>query len=190
MANFIRLLVENILRNPKEFQWTVQGLGMMRLYLSQEVRLHIWDSSLKIPGVSPIHDHPWDLESTIVVGKMKQHRYTVPTYREQVTETFKYAKIKCGEEACTMEEPKEIELVENLLEVYPEGQVYRQKKDEIHISLPEDGTVTLVKRTFHEDRDHALVFWRGKGGWVDAVPRNAKISEVEEVCNRSLQTWF
>src|SRR5579859_3298084 len=53
------------------------------------------------------------------------------------------------------------------------GQTYHQEKDEIHESLPFDGTVTLVTRTFTADRDHARVFWRGTGDFVTAEPRAA-----------------
>lgn len=188
----IRLLVENILKHPKDFEWSVQGLGMMRVYLSQAVRLHIWDSALKVPGVSPLHTHPWDMTSTVVAGRYKQHRYfedSDPMARE-LGEEFNVVTIKCGENACTMEEPKKVRLIEAPLEIYKEGASYFQNNNEIHLSCPEDGTVTLVERTFKADRDHAKVFWRGKGDWVDAKPRPAEPHEVQEVTDRALRIWF
>lgn len=187
-----RLLIENLLTKPHGFNWSVQGLGMMRLYLSQAVRLHIWDGALRVPGVSAIHSHPWDLQSRVIAGRYKQHRYQVlaenatATYAEQ----FNLALIKCGEGACVMGEPTKLYMIEMPLEIYAAGEAYAQSKEEIHLSLPEDGTVTMVERTFHEDRDHARVFWRGQGGWVDAEPREATRKEIEEVTGRALRTWF
>jgi hypothetical protein len=157
-----RLLVENILRRPQGFDWSVQGLGMMRLYLSEAVRLHIWDSSLRVPGVSAIHSHPWDLGVAI----------------------------RCGADAGPVEDIQQFELSEGVMEVYAGSAVYSQSKDEIHSSCPEDGTITLVTRTFHEDRDHAMVYWRGRGPWVDAKPRPATPEEVAAVTLRALEAWF
>lgn len=190
MDSHVRLLVENILKHPREFSWSVQGLGMMRTYLSQAVRLHIWDSALRIPGVSAIHSHPWDLQSVVVAGRYRQHRYVVPTWKGARPEEFNLVRIQCGEHACTVGEPQKVFLEEQPLELYLEGDTYAQTADEIHLSCPEDGTVTLVTRTFKDDRDHANVLWRGIGGWVDAKPRAATVDEVEAVTRRSLQTWF
>lgn len=188
----IRLLVENILKHPKDFEWSVQGLGMMRVYLSQAVRLHIWDSALKVPGVSPLHTHPWNMKSTVVAGRYKQHRYITELELNPLNkgEEFNMVEIKCGENACTMQEPQKISLVKCPLEIYKEGESYTQDSEEIHLSCPEDGTVTLVERTFKADRDHAKVFWRGKGGWVDAKPRPAEAHEVQDVTSRALRVWF
>ena len=79
-------LVKAILKSPYELKWSVQGLGMLRTYLSDEVRLHIWDRRLQIPQVSPLHDHPWHLDSEIVAGELRQHRYTV--VRKPGSESF------------------------------------------------------------------------------------------------------
>jgi hypothetical protein len=183
------LLVKNILERPAGFDWSVQGLGMMRIYLSDEVRLHIWDSRLKVPAVSAIHSHPWDLTSLVVAGHYKQHRYVFPG-RYDVGEEFQCATIKCGENACVTQEPETVALAEGSLEIYKAGQDYFQSKDEIHLSIPEDGTVTLVTRTFHADRDHAKVYWRGRGAWVDAKPRPAMEEEVKAVTQHALEAWF
>ena len=113
MDGFSRLLVENILRVPGGFKWQVQGLGMMRLYLSDKVRLHIWDSSLKVVGVSAIHSHPWDMTSTVMAGRYKQHRFVPPQpYRVPPAEKFQCVSIRCGEDACMMDDPIEVELDE------------------------------------------------------------------------------
>lgn len=188
--DYTRLLVENILKNPNEFNWSVQGLGMMRLYLSEEVRLHIWDSALKVPGVSPMHNHPWSYASCVVAGVYRQYRFTEKRYESEPTQEFNCVEIKCGEGAFTTEDVQKVLLVQQPLETYVEGNEYCQDKSEIHSSLPEDGTVTIVKRIFSEDRDHAKVLWRGKGSWVNAAPRTATKEEVKAVTERALLTWF
>jgi hypothetical protein len=179
-----QLLVKAILKSPYSLKWSVQGLGMLRTYLSDEVRLHIWDKKLRVPNVSPIHDHPWHLDSLIVFGKMKQHRYVVSPFGDQ---ELQMSVIQCGENACTKTSPVSVKVHQTPLEEYLPGQSYRQTKDEIHESMAEDGTVTLVTRTFEGDRESARVFWRGEGGWVDAAPRTATFQEVMAVTQGALE---
>jgi len=187
-----QLLIQNILEHPHDFKWQVQGLGMMRLYLSKAVRLHIWDSSLKVPGVSALHTHPWHMKSTVIFGRYKQHRYSQleDGVFNKHQEEFNCATIECGENACITEPSIKVRLLENPQEVHLPLQSYEQKADEIHLSTPEDGTVTLVERTFLEDVDHAKVFWRGNGSWVDAKPRAATCDEINQVTRRVLETWI
>lgn len=185
-----RLLVQAILRSPHELQWSVQGLGMLRTYLSQELRLHIWDDAFRIPGVSPIHDHPWHLDSYIVAGVYKQQRYMI-CLDETPTEYFKMATIKCGEGAFKTEDVRTVPVfLDGPVEAYRAGDSYHQRKDETHESFPENGTITLVTRTFTPDREHARVFWRGDGDWVDAAPRTATRDEINLATHRALNLWF
>jgi thymidylate synthase (FAD) len=37
----VNALVRKVLENPDRFDWQIQGLGMLRTYLSREVRLHL-----------------------------------------------------------------------------------------------------------------------------------------------------
>jgi hypothetical protein len=184
-----KLLVKAILRSPFDLKWSVQGLGMLRTYLSDEVRLHIWDRSLRVPNVSPIHDHPWHLDSYIVAGCLKQYRFVLVGAQEAGNEILMMSKIKCGEQAHTKTEPVQVYADRMPIEVYVPGESYRQTKDEIHETQADDGTVTLVTRTFTEDRETARVFWRGNGGWVDAAPRPATSEEISRVCKRALQEF-
>jgi hypothetical protein len=181
----MKLLVENILRHPTEFDWSVQGLGMMRVYLAPQVRLHVWDRALLVPGASPLHTHPWDFASTVVAGRMVNARFT-----EGAGEEWNKVTIKCGENACTVGEAEVVRLLAGPYEIYGETAKYQQKSTEIHWSQPEDGTVTIVERVVKGDPDHASVYWRGRGGWVDAKPRPATPDEVLAVTDRALKTWF
>jgi hypothetical protein len=189
-------LVKAILKSPFDLEWSLQGLGMLRTYLSPEVRLHIWDERYAVPNVSPIHDHPWHLESYIVCGLLMQRRYTLIDPGKRIKndpyayEFLSMAQIKCGENACTTTRPLKVLVRVGPLESYTEGETYKQTKDEIHESSPVTGTVTLVSRTFTPDREHARVFWRGQSGWVDAAPRPATRNEITEITQLALLKWF
>jgi hypothetical protein len=100
-----KLLVKHALKHPHNFKWQVQGLGMLRTYLRDDWRLHIWDKSVRIPNVSPLHEHPWDLHSTIAAGILYNTRYVnnkLAAGEDEHTKLYKGAVIKCGEGACTL----------------------------------------------------------------------------------------
>lgn len=84
-----RALVRNFLSTAiadaadgRRNDWSTQGLGMLRLYLSREVRLHVWHSAFRVPSVSDIHDHPWDFRSDIVCGSVRNVRYGIVSESE------------------------------------------------------------------------------------------------------------
>lgn len=197
-----RNLVEGILRNPIGLPWTVQGLGMMRMYLTADrsVRLHVWDRALVVPGASPVHTHPWDFSSYVVAGRVFNQRFGVAADDSITAYEWNRARLKCGTGAhivATLEDHvdggvERVRLVEWAVETWSEEATYFQSKDEIHRSMPEDGTVTIVTRTFGADPDHAWVFWRGAPGtaWGSAEPREARPEEVMAVTERALRTWW
>lgn len=187
--DLLRLMVETTLRNPYDLEWSAQGLGMLRVYLQPNVRLHVWDRELLVPGASPLHTHPWDFRSTVIAGRLENRRYACGVAKEDA-EVWNQVMIQCGESAHVVNEKQQVELVQLAPEFYQQGDTYEQQATEVHWSLPEDGTVTICERVFKEDRDHAFVFWRGKGGWVDAKPRPATRKEVGRVTLRALETWF
>lgn len=174
--------------------WSIQGLGMIRLYLSPEVRLHVWDSRYAVPGVSTLHDHPWHLHSRIVAGAVHQYRFTKTIELKAlvapvpVADLWKEQTILCGEGGGLCGVPTPVALIRGAKETYRAGEVYQQTADEIHESMPEGGTVTLVTREFLEDAEHAHVYFKDE--WVTAEPRPATASEVAAVLGYSLQRWF
>jgi len=194
--NCTRSFIQKILEKPLGFEWSVQGLGMMRLYVKRpDLRLHIWDSSLRVPSVSPLHTHPWNFSSTVIAGIMFNRRFLEFKTRIETTlktDSFNRVEITCGESACTHGDPGEVFLYEGEIEKYVQGSDYFQSFDEIHVSMPEDGTVTLVERQLPPSNspDKAFIFWRGKGDWVNAKPRQATDEEITGVTRRALTTWF
>lgn len=188
-----KLLVKNILEKAHSYKWSLQGLGMLRLYLSDEVRLHVWDTRYKFYNASPVHDHPWDLSSQVIAGQIRNVIYTECDLcfgrGHCLCVGYKRQTIKCGSGSCLVGEPKVVRLLCKTQMVY-EGEEYHQAAEEIHETKPLDGTVTIVTRTFKEDRDHAHVFWPAEITWGSAEPRPATSEEIEAITQNALNKWF
>lgn len=168
-------LLRDILINPLDYEWSVQGLGMMRTYLSDEKRLHIWHSALQTPDATVVHDHPWGFISKVELGRINQYRYI----RDNAFGTpWQEQLITCGEGGGVAGEPSIVKLRKGEKEVYSEGDVYRQKAHELHVSFPLDNTVTVITREYTEDLDHAHVFFPLGMKFVSAEPRPATRAEV------------
>lgn len=178
-----------VLSEHTRFEWTVQGFGMLRTYLPDDMRLNVWSSTLSVKDVSLIHDHPWDFESYVVAGELRNTRLkpTPSFYAEPLQLEFRL--IKPGEGLEFLTPSQRIDLFVSDTERYDEGMTYRQVAAEVHVSNPTDGTVTLNKRT-RRGPDQARVFWKVGKQFVSAEPRPATADEVSEVCCYSLQRWF
>lgn len=186
-----KLLIRQILKNPIGLDWSLQGFGMLRLYLSDEIRLHIWHYDYAVENVSTIHTHPWDFTSEIIVGRIANFRYLVsPDSTDPKLPPYRFATIKCGPGGGMRDESR---MVVRLAEQYPEtylaGHCYRQTADEIHRTEAYNGTVTLVTRKFRADPDHARVFWPAQEHWVSAEPRPAKPKEVLAFTEKALSLF-
>lgn len=189
-----KLLVRRILESAghhNQHQWSVQGLGMFRLYLSAEVRLHVWDSRFKVEGVSTIHDHPWHFKSEVVAGALTDIVYTRWKTTEPVRHLpYNMQTLRCGEGCELLGEPAAVTLRVVSEERIRESESYSRIRSEIHESFPEDGTVTLVTRRFEGDPDLANVFYPRGGKWMSAEPRPAEQLEVLQMASRALERWF
>jgi hypothetical protein len=169
----MREFVRDALERASSYEWSVQGFGMMRTYIGTDhrFRLNVWHSKLAVQNVSTIHDHPWDLVSWIISGRLRNRRYEVGSGIP-----FQCMELEPGAEGGPRSVPEEVFLFQRPTEIYFPGSRYEQRADEVHVSLPDDGTVTLNDRTGHGE-DRARVFWLS-GGWVDAKPRPATPWEV------------
>lgn len=173
-----QLLVKKLLQEANHYEWSLQGFGMLRLYLSKGVRLHIWHSAFRVPGVSDIHDHPWDFSSDVVCGNIINRQYIVESATIQPTHMMRRIRCGPGGGVCESEAPVPVSLWRHFEHVVRPGSGYVQRHYEIHASHPEDGTVTLITRGFREDTEHANVFYPLDTEWVSAEPRPATTSEV------------
>lgn len=180
-----KLLVKNILENADHFKWTYQGLGMIRLYLSDSVRLHVWDPSQAVPGVTDIHTHPWDFTSYVITGRIldqrlhKNHAEFGAPYLEQ--------KIVCGPGGGMSDEPVPYHLFRASYFNVLEGESYVTTSYDIHKSTPDPGTVTILDRSFKDNRDEAYVYVPQGSQWVSAESRPATESEVVSFTSLALK---
>lgn len=185
-----RTMVKTILLHPFNFAWTLQGFGFLRTYLpygpnAKRFRLNVWDNSLTLPGVSIIHDHPWDFTSWIINGNFRNVRFVEDYFNG---DEYEYMRIKCGETGGSLgTAPTPIRMRAMPPEFYTAGDIYNQKADEIHKSDFDDGTVTLNDRT--GDTEMPRVFWHAGLKWVDAKPRNATEMEIRTATGRAVREW-
>lgn len=187
--DFARYMLENRLKLPPS-DWTVQGFGFMRLRVAANVRLHIWDSRLRTPGVSDIHDHTqWAFTSWIVAGQLINTRYTIcepiidgSGIAIDGAQRVNMATLKCGIGGGMHNSgaPEVVHLLAGAPELYTPGMSYRQEPDEIHRTHAADGTVTLILQE-RRDTDTARVFWPDGSRWGDAIPRQATRDEIDDV---------
>ena len=187
-------MVKFILDKHALFQWSVHGIGMLRLYLPNNTRLHVWDQRLRTVGVSDIHTHPWSFRSTVVSGKVLQQRFAEERAADLPAGTgagmFLRSRIRTGDAAAENRDPEQLVcLVPGPVEVYGPGDSYEQLYNEIHRSFPVNGTVTYIERTMAEDADHACIYWPNGEEWVDAKPRSASMCEVNDVIELALGAW-
>lgn len=198
----IRSMVKAVLENPHRYDWSLQGFGMLRTYLSKEVRLHIWDHGYRVKDVTDVHDHPWHFNSLIISGSLINTRYIVhpggPSDEQvsalRIRTPFIKSTIVCGvgggNHIATVKERGERVWIEpKEPETYEVGQIYRQEAHEVHHSSFSTGAVSLVTREFLPDTEHAHVFFRADTEWVSAEPRDAKPVEIEAICRTALKNW-
>lgn len=190
----LKLAIKKILEQPHVHKWSIQGMGMLRLYLSKQVRLHIWHPEFAVANVSTIHTHPWDFHSVIVCGQLTNMKYkdvTGQQFRGPV------APVHCGTIRCGVGGglvgsgiDEERQLMPLPHQVLREGQNYTELAEEIHETVALAGTVTIVERMFKPDEDHAKVYWPAGTNWVSAEPREANVSEVRAFTETALSRWF
>jgi len=178
-------LVRAILEKHESYQWTVQGFGMLRTKIADIGRIHIWDSRLATPLVSTMHTHPWPLKSTVISGELINQRFN-----EHKAGSLKYmrAVIKCGEGGgLAGEPPTEVRLISMPPETYLAGSTYEQRPNEIHRSIPQDGTVTLMERP--QGMEDAMVYWPIGTQWVSAEPQPIEGWKLQQAVSYALSRW-
>jgi hypothetical protein len=178
---FVKTFVHVILKEGKHYPWQIQGFGMLRMYLSDQYRLNIWDSRYRVPNVSLMHTHPWDFESLIVAGELTNYRFSFSPDGDE----YDRALIKPGPGGGLTTNDGRVTLRCHAKETYWSGGVYAQNANEIHVSAPTDGTVTLNRRQ-RVGEDLAHVYWPAGKSWVSAEPRNATEEEVAAIVSRAL----
>lgn len=182
----VRLLVRKILEEPASHRWSIQGLGMLRLYLSPNVRLHVWNPQAphKVAEVSEPHNHPWHFTSFVVAGVITNWLY-LP---DAAGDLYHAGVIECGPNPSQYgAQGKHDVRLRQESSVYTPGASYSMRAETIHRSDPTPGTVTICTREPLPDPDHATVCWPHGTEWVSAEPRLATPDEVRDITRLALQ---
>lgn len=193
MYNVTRAMVEKILSNAQQMKWTYMGLGLIKLYLNNNVRLHVWDIRKAVDGVTMMHDHPWDFTSTVIAGCVRQIRYREYTGHDGAKYIpFIKGRVECGVGLCPNTAVREVRLIGGEPEIYQHGDSYHQFAHEIHYTQPDIGTVTVVEAAFNPGSDKtASVYWQKDTEFVSAGrTRQATPDEVEHFTRTALTRHF
>lgn len=127
---------------------TMHPNGFVQYPLNEDYRLHIWAPGMP-PGQlvhTPIHDHTFDFESTVIIGKLEQISYKVArqyfTHSDEETSHWLWG-------AADILQPVsggvELEREERL--VLAPGSVYRFPAGKFHESHGIGFTVTIMHKT-------------------------------------------
>jgi len=177
-------------------RWTLQGFGMLRRYFPGDWRLNVWDSRLRVLNVSLVHDHPWHFESLVLSGGLRNVRFLEFLPTDSLLEAIKgdrrlhrWSRLKPGAGGGLLADGGAVVLVEKVSEAYGPGFAYSQQRDEIHLSDPTDGCVTLNRRFDRLEADVARVFWPDGTEWVSAEPRPATAGELKSALEVALTGW-
>jgi hypothetical protein len=177
-----KALVFTILRHAEKFPWRIQDIGLMALRLDErrEYRLHVWHPSSSA-GDPPIHDHPYDFESTVIVGELTNTRFIEDPQGEELTR-FRYSP---GEEDQRRSDKVRLSGRSQTLR---EGDAYSQLATELHESTQQPGTVTLIRCSWVDERP-LTVCLRDERSWCSGQARDATPHEVKSFVSTALQ-WF
>lgn len=191
------LLVRAILERHNAYDWTSQGMGFMRMKLG-DARINVWDSVFRQPNVSDIHSHPWPLKSTIVSGMLINQRFEeqsaapLPGCNANFL-PYHSCSIQTGEGGGLKGDVRDVWLEAHRpdLHVATEDAVsfYGQDAAEIHRSIYEDGTVTLIERPVTPSSVLAKVYWPSGTVWVTAEPKPVQPYDQQMAIKRALDRW-
>jgi hypothetical protein len=165
-------------------QWTIQGLGMLRLPLGNGYRLHIWDDRFRWVNDARHHSHPWSFKSGIISGELCNIRYHEQPVSADAWGGAVFTKqpIKCGVGSCIVGEPSKVMLTPMPTETYRPGQTYTQQAEEVHLTSAINGTITVIRRW--DDKEIANVYYRER--WDSAEVRKATPAELQAIITNAL----
>ena len=177
-----RALVRTILEHADDYPWTLQQIGLLGLRLDdrREYRLHVWGPSCSV-GEPPVHDHPYDFTSTVVVGEMTNTRYVDDPVGAE------YQRVRYSppdEDARTTDTVR----LSASAAVVRSGDEYSQRASDLHDSRQLPGTVTIIRMSFC-DVPALTVCTRGDGSWVSGRSRPATPDEVKTITSAALDLF-
>ena len=173
-------IVKQVMENPFNYEWELQGFGMLRTYIDKNTRLQIWLKDFIVPDVTDIHTHPWDFQSFIYQGQITNFIFKEYALQDQVSgEWFQSDRCLILTGVTAFVKEKTPIILKPLDKVgYSRGDIYFHGKDVPHRIDFIDGTITiLTKSNIHED-SLAYSYVQNGGEWVSAAPRLATKEEI------------
>jgi hypothetical protein len=174
-----RTLVRNILEHPADFPWRMQDIGLLGLRLDdrREFRLHVWDPESCV-GDPPVHDHPYDFTSTVIVGELVNTRHL----EDPSGVEYERHRYRPGAEADRCADAIRLAGVAETLRA---GDHYGQRADELHTSHQTPGTVTVIRCRPFQDPELTVCTAPGTR-WVSGLARPATTDEVQRITGAAL----
>lgn len=180
MATKYDEIVKKVMENPFDYEWELQGFGMLRTYIDKNTRLQIWLKDFIVPDVTDIHTHPWDFQSFIYQGQITNFIFKEYALEDQLSgEWFQSDRCLILTGVTAFVKEKTPIILKPLDKVgYSRGDIYFHGKDVPHRIDFIDGTITiLTKSNIHED-SLAYSYVQNGGEWVSAAPRLATKEEI------------
>jgi len=175
-----KLLVRNILEHALEYPWRYQDIGLLVLRLDdhREYAVHVWAPDRCI-GTPPIHDHPFDFVSRVIVGELTNTRYVEdPSGAKYARERYSPS----NEESRTAD----YVLLSSEVETFGEADEYAQVADELHDSHQVPGTVTIIRRGAFREVGELTVCRLERAAWVSGASRAPTKAEVTDITKQAL----
>ncbi len=175
-------LVRTILEHAADHPWRLQGIGLLGLRLDdrRQHRLHVWDPDA-CDGDAPIHDHPYDFTSTVIVGQLTNTRYV----EHPTGEAYGRQRFAPNDEHHRRTDTVRLIGTSTLLS---SGERYQQVADELHDSHQTPGTVTIIRCTWRE-RPELTVCLRPGAPWVSGQARPATPDEIKRITTAALDLF-
>ena len=146
----------------------------------RENMLHVWDPG-EAGGEPPIHNHPFDFISTIIVGEMTNTRY----YEDPAGQEYhRFHYSPPNEDA----RRSDIVRLSGIATTYTAGEQYRQLAHELHDSRQLPGTVTAIQRSFRDITELTVCSSR-REQWISGKARPATQDEIKRLTTKALE-WF
>lgn len=178
--------------------WHPIGFILIKLEESSEcvIRLHIWPAILKNPQSTnnPIHDHVYEIESTIMCGKIGCTNYQIEHDSDDKS-NLKLSTVTYTEDGSTLHQTDEHVLISKTnIRWYKEGETYHIERGKFHESIISENelTCTLVKnRNFDETKKPRVIYnsssTNQKTNIREKVDPNIVLSELLRVKENILQ---
>jgi hypothetical protein len=177
-----KVLVRMILEHAQDYSWTIQEIGLLALRLDdrREYRLHVWDPGHS-RGEPPVHDHPFDFTSRIIVGEM------INTLYEENDRGVEFIRTRYSPADEDIRRTDTVRL-SPVPSTFTEGDHYSQLANELHDSRQIPGTVTIIRCDFR-DVSELTVCLRNQSAWISGRSRPAAADEVKRITNTALELF-